>query len=100
LDNQRVRADVDHGFDPRRQSARPAHLKRVEDLRDAGRLLVAGPFPAVDSEDPGDAGFTGSLIVAEFASLEDATEWAQGDPYVTEGVFASTSVRPFRRVLP
>ncbi|MCG6873137.1 MAG: YciI family protein [Gammaproteobacteria bacterium] len=85
---------------PRRQSARPAHLERVVALRDAGRLLLAGPFPAIDSEDPGDAGFTGSLIVAEFASLEEATEWAQGDPYVSEGVFASITVRPFRRVLP
>lgn len=83
-----------------RQSARPAHLARLEALRDAGRLLLAGPLPAIDGEDPGPAGFTGSLIVAEFPSLEDARAWADADPYVAAGVYSGVDVRPFRRVLP
>ena len=83
-----------------RKVARPAHIKRLEQLRDEGRLLLCGPFPAVESEDPGPAGFTGSLIVAEFDSLEQASEWFAADPYVTAGVFASYEVRPFLRVLP
>jgi len=85
---------------PRRKEARPAHLKRLESMRDAGRLLLAGPFPAVDNDDPGPAGFSGSLIVAEFDSLEDAESWAQADPYVAAGVYASVTVKPFRKVLP
>jgi len=85
---------------PRRKQARPAHLSRLEALRDAGRLLLAGPFPAVDNDDPGPAGFTGSLIVAEFDSLEDAESWAKADPYVDAGVYQSVSVKPFRKVLP
>jgi len=85
---------------PKRRAARPAHLDRLNALRDAGRLLLAGPLPAVDSPDPGPAGFTGSLIVAEFASQEAARSWAEADPYVTQGVFASVDVRPFLRVLP
>lgn len=84
----------------RRRLARPAHLQRIQPLVDAGRIVLAGPFPAIDAEDPGAAGFTGSLIVAEFDSLEDARHWAEADPYVTEGVFADLDVRPFRRVLP
>lgn len=84
----------------RRQQARPAHLARLQAMRDAGRLLLAGPFPAIDSEDPGLAGFSGSLIVAEFASLAEATAWADADPYVAAGVYASVSVKPFRKVLP
>lgn len=83
-----------------RGAARPAHLARLEALRDAGRLVVAGPCPAIDAEDPGPAGFSGSLVVAEFASLEDAREWAQADPYVAAGVYLRTEVRPFRQVLP
>ncbi|HSN71243.1 MAG TPA: YciI family protein [Steroidobacteraceae bacterium] len=83
-----------------RRRVRPAHLERVEALRDAGRLVVAGPMPAIDSPDPGPAGFAGSVIVAEFASLDEAREWADGDPYVTEGVFASIEVQPFLKVLP
>lgn len=84
----------------RRLEARPRHLARLQELRDAGRLLVAGPCPAIDSEDPGAAGFTGSLVVAEFDSLEAARTWAEADPYVEAGVYARVEVRPFRRVLP
>lgn len=84
----------------RRRLARPAHLQRMQPLVDAGRIVLAGPFPAIDAEDPGAAGFTGSLIVAEFESLEEARRWAEADPYVTEGVFADLDVRPFRQVLP
>ncbi len=84
----------------KRQAARPAHLKRVEQLRDEGRLLLAGPFPAIDAPDPGAAGFTGSLIVAEFASLAEAQAWANADPYVAAGVYAEVTVKPFRKVLP
>jgi uncharacterized protein YciI len=84
----------------RRLAARPAHLERLQRLRDEGRLLLAGPFPAVDAEDPGLAGFSGSLIVAEFADLAAAQAWADADPYVAAGVYAEVSVRPFRKVLP
>jgi uncharacterized protein YciI len=84
----------------KRKATRPAHLQRVEALRDAGRLIIAGPHPAIDSPDPGPAGFTGSLIVADFPSLEDANRWVEQDPYVTEGVFAKVTVKPFRQVLP
>ncbi len=84
----------------KRLAARPAHLARLQQLREEGRLLVAGPFPAIDSEDPGPAGFSGSLIVAEFDSLEDAQSWADVDPYVGAGVYATVSVKPFRKVLP
>ncbi len=84
----------------RRKAARPAHLKRLEALRDEGRLLLAGPYPAVDAEDPGAAGFSGSLVVAEFASLADARSWADADPYVQAGIYSEVTVRPFRKVLP
>lgn len=83
-----------------RSSARPAHLARLNQLRDEGRLLLAGPFPAIDGEDPGPAGFTGSLIVAEFSDLASANAWAAADPYVSAGVYREVSVRPFRKVLP
>lgn len=83
-----------------RKSARPAHLARLQQLQDAGRMLLAGPFPAIDAQDPGEAGFSGSLIVAEFESLEAAQSWAQADPYVDAGVYSQTSVKPFRKVLP
>lgn len=83
-----------------RLAARPAHVARLNELNDQGRLLLAGPFPAIDSEDPGPAGFSGSLIVAEFASLADAETWAAADPYVAAGVYANVRVRPFRKVLP
>ena len=84
----------------KRKANRAAHLARLELLRDAGRLLLAGPFPALDCEDPGPAGFTGSLIVAEFDTLEDARTWAQADPYVSAGVFTTVDVQPFRKVMP
>ena len=83
-----------------RQAARPDHLKRLEALRDEGRLVLAGPNPAIDSPDPGPAGFSGSLIVAEFESLEAARAWADADPYVAAGVYSRVTVKPFRRVLP
>ncbi len=84
----------------RRLAARAAHLERLHALRDAGRLLLAGPFPRIDAEDPGPAGFSGSRIVAEFADLDAARAWADADPYLTEGVYAGVDVRPFRKVLP
>lgn len=84
----------------KRLAARPAHLARLQELQDEGRLLLAGPFPAVDALDPGAAGYTGSLVVAEFASLQAAREWAGDDPYATSGVFRQISVQPFRKVLP
>ncbi len=84
----------------RRLAARARHLVRATALQAAGRLILAGPFPALDTVDPGPAGFTGSLIVAEFASLADAQAWADADPYVTDGVFASVEVRPFKQVFP
>jgi len=84
----------------KRASARPAHLERLQRLQNEGRLLLAGPFPAVDANDPGMAGFTGSLIVADFASLEAAEAWAQTDPYVAAGVYAAVVVRPFKKVFP
>jgi len=83
-----------------RLAARPAHVARLHELRDAGRLLLAGPFPAIDSEDPGPAGFSGSLIVAEFGDLAAARAWADADPYLGAGVYREVQVRPFRKVLP
>ena len=83
-----------------RKKTRPAHLERISTLVEQGRLLVAGPHPALDCEDPGEAGFTGSLIIAEFASLEEATSWADSDPYVTAGVFHRVVVKPYKVVLP
>jgi uncharacterized protein YciI len=93
------------GFDgpdvlERRLAARPRHMARLTALRDEARLLVAGPCPAIDADDPGPAGFTGSIVIAEFASLQDARAWADADPYVEAGVYARVEVRPFRRVLP
>ena len=83
-----------------RLAARPAHIERLKMLQAEGRLLLAGPFPAIDAADPGPAGFTGSLIVAEFASLDEAKQWAEADPYVAAGVYQNVTVRPFRKVLP
>ena len=94
-----VSTDVENSL-PLRQKARPAHLERLQALQDAGRLVLAGPNPAIDSEDPGSAGFSGSLIVAEFASLEEARTWAEADPYVAAGVYAEVMVKPFKRVFP
>ena len=85
---------------PKRQSARPAHLARLQTLQDAGRLILAGPHPAIDSENPAEAGFTGSLIVAEFASLEDAKSWANADPYMDADVYVRVVVKPFKQVFP
>jgi uncharacterized protein YciI len=85
---------------PLRQKARPAHLERIQLLLDEGRLLAAGPHPALDTEDPGEAGFTGSLIIAEFSSLEAATVWADSDPYVDAGVFRKVVVKPYKLALP
>lgn len=84
----------------KRLAARPRHLQRLDQLQHEGRLLLAGPCPAIDSEDPGPAGFTGSLIVAEFDSLEEARGWAEADPYVEAGVYADVTVKPFKKVLP
>jgi len=84
----------------KRMAARSDHLARLQALQDEGRLLLAGPFPAVDAVDPGAAGFTGSLIVAEFASLQAAQEWAEIDPYAATGVFRQITVQPFKKVLP
>ena len=84
----------------KRLSVRPAHLDRIKALQDEGRLILAGPHPAIDSPDPGPAGFSGSLIVAEFESLEAARAWAENDPYVTSGVFAKVTVKPFKKIMP
>ena len=84
----------------RRLAARPAHVERLHALQQEGRLLLAGPFPAIDSNDPGAAGFTGSLIVAEFESLVDAQAWAEADPYVAASVYSGVSVKPFRKTFP
>ena len=81
-----------------RLCARPDHLARLQELRDQGRLLTAGPFPAIDSEDPGPSGFSGSLIVAEFESLDEARAWAEADPYGAAGVYERVDVRPFKKV--
>jgi uncharacterized protein YciI len=83
-----------------RLATRPGHLERLHALQDEGRLLLAGPHPAIDSTDPGEAGFTGSLVVAEFPSLHYAQMWADADPYVSAGVYAQVAVKPFRKVLP
>lgn len=91
--------DVDNSLE-RRLSVRPSHVERIKNLADQGRLALAGPHPAVDAEDPGDAGFTGSLIVAEFDSLAAAKAWADADPYIEAGVYANVQVKPFKRVLP
>lgn len=84
----------------KRLQARPDHIARLNTLKDQGRLVLAGPFPSIDSDNPGDAGFSGSLIVAEFDSLKDAQLWADSDPYVAAGVYKTVSVRPYKKVLP
>ena len=94
-----VATDVAHSLEAR-MAARPAHLERLQQLKAEGRIVLAGPNPAIDSNDPGAAGFTGSLIVAEFESLSAAKAWAEADPYVAAGVYASVSVKPFKQVLP
>lgn len=94
-----IATDVENSLE-NRLSARPAHLVRLEQLKNEGRLVLAGPHPAVDSNDPGPAGFSGSLIVAEFESLAAAQDWANADPYRAAGVYASVLVKPFKLVLP
>ena len=84
----------------KRMTVRPEHLKRIQVLQDEGRLVLAGPYPAIDSQDPGPAGFSGSLIVAEFESLEAAQAWANADPYIGAGVYQKVTVKPFKKVLP
>jgi len=83
-----------------RKEARPAHLARLTELQQQGRLILAGPHPAIDSDDPGEAGFTGSLVVAEFDDLNQAQAWANADPYVAAGIYAKVTVKPFKKVLP
>ena len=95
-----ITADDTPGSLEKRMAARPAHLQRLQALQNEGRLLLAGPFPAIDSMDPGPAGYSGSLIVAEFDSLETARSWADADPFVAAGVYASVTVKPFRKTLP
>ena len=94
-----VGEDTDHSLD-KRLAARPAHVERLQALKNQGRLLLAGPNPAIDSEDPGTAGFSGSLIIASFDSLTDAQAWANADPYVSAGVYQQVVVKPFKKVLP
>lgn len=91
--------DVENSL-PLRIQARPAHIERLQLLNEQGRLFVAGPNPAIDSEDPADAGFTGSTVIAQFDSLEQAQAWAEADPYVEAGVYANVIVKPFKKVLP
>ena len=93
-----ISEDIENSLE-QRKSARPAHLKRLNKLADQDRLLLAGPHPAIDSPDPGAAGFSGSLVVAEFESLEQAQAWADADPYAAAGVYAKVTVKPFKRVL-
>lgn len=83
-----------------REETRPAHVARLEELKQQGRLIMAGPLPAIDANDPGEAGFSGSLIVAEFETLEDAEQWADADPYLKAGVYQSVTVKPYKKVLP
>lgn len=95
-----IMAEDAPGNHDKRMAARPDHLARLEELKQQGRLLIAGPHPAIDSEDPGPAGFTGSLVVAEFPSLEDAKAWADADPYISAGVYQKVTVKPYKKVLP
>ncbi len=94
-----ISEDIEHSLE-KRKSARPAHIQRLNDLQDLGRLILAGPCPAIDSNTPGDAGFTGSLVVAEFSSLDEAQTWADTDPYLHAGVYTETKVKPFKQVFP
>jgi len=94
-----ISQDVENSLQDRLK-ARPEHLARLEALQNEGRLVLAGPHPAIDSNDPGDAGFTGSLVVAEFASLNTAQSWADADPYIAAGVYQQVTVKPFKQVFP
>lgn len=94
-----IAEDVENSL-PLRKRVRTAHLERIQTLVDEGRVIAGGPHPAIDAEDPGDAGFTGSLIIADFASLQEAEAWAAADPYTTSGIFRRVVVKPFKLVLP
>ncbi|MDG2395320.1 YciI family protein [Candidatus Thioglobus sp.] len=94
-----ISQDVENSLE-KRMSVRPAHVERLNILKDEGRLILAGPHPAIDNNEPGEAGFTGSLVVAEFDSLEDAQAWANADPYMASGAYANVIVKPFKKVLP
>jgi len=94
-----ISQDIENSLE-KRKSARPDHVARLNQLKDAGRLIIAGPHPAIDSIDPGEAGFTGSLIVAEFENLKEARSWAEADPYVVAGVYSNVVVKTFNKVLP
>lgn len=94
-----ISEDIENSLE-KRLAARPEHLARLHELNEEGRLLIAGPHPAIDSEDPGPAGFSGSLVVAEFPSLSDAQAWADQDPYITAGVYEKVTVKPYKKVLP
>jgi uncharacterized protein YciI len=94
-----ISQDVENSLQDR-LAARPKHLERLTALQDQGRLILAGPHPTIDSEDPGEAGFSGSLVVAEFGSLEEAQSWADSDPYIEAGVYANVTVKPFKKVFP
>ena len=94
-----ISEDIENSLN-KRKSARPAHLERLNALKDAGLLLLAGPHPAIDCDDPAEAGFTGSLVIAEFDSLQKAEEWANNDPYLKVGVYKTIVVKPFKKVLP
>ncbi len=91
--------DVENSL-PLRKSARPAHIERLNQLKEQGRLIIAGPHPAIDSNDPSEAGFTGSLVIAEFATLQEAEIWANDDPYLQAGVYNQVTIKPFKKVLP
>ena len=94
-----ISEDVENSLE-KRMGARPAHLERLEQLKNEGRLVLAGPSPAIDCETPGEAGFTGSVVIAEFESLADARQWADEDPYIHAGVYSQVVVKPFKHVLP
>jgi len=94
-----ISEDIENSLE-KRKSARPDHIARINTLRDEGRLILAGPHPAIDTNEPGDAGFSGSLVVAEFESLQAAKDWADADPYVAAGVYQNVTVKPFKKVLP
>lgn len=94
-----ISQDIDNSLE-KRLAARPAHLERLTALQNEGRLVIAGPHPAIDSEDPGPAGFSGSLIVADFPSLKEAHTWANKDPYVEAGVYETVTIKPFKKVFP
>lgn len=94
-----ISEDIENSLE-KRLAARPDHIARLKELNEQGRLLIAGPHPAIDSEDPGSAGFTGSLVVAEFPSLTEAQQWADNDPYISAGVYKKVTVKPYKKVLP